>query len=112
MPSRTGLGELEQLILLAIAALDNDASGVEISRELERSAGRKVSKGALYTTLERLRKKGLLDWKVAESASTGSGLPRRQFSVTEEGVEQLRDATRGILALYRAASGVMGGTGS
>ncbi len=112
MPSRTGLGELEQLLLLAIAALGNKATGADVSRELERSANRKVSKGALYTTLERLRKRGLLEWRIAAREAPDTGLPRRQFSVTPEGLGQLRAATHGILALWRAASGVMGETGS
>ena len=58
------LGEFEQLLLLAVLRLDADAYGLDIARELEARAGRSVSRGALYTSLDRLEDKGLLRWRV------------------------------------------------
>ena len=52
------LGEFEQLILLAVLRLGEQAYGVSIRREIELYAERQVSPGALYTTLERLERKG------------------------------------------------------
>src|SRR5262245_45598701 len=59
------LGEFEHLLLLAILRLGPEAFGVEIARELDQRAGRRVSRGALYTSLDRLEDKGLLKWKLA-----------------------------------------------
>ena len=53
------LGEFEQLLLLAVLRLGADAYGADIARELEERAGRSVSRGALYTSLDRLEDKGL-----------------------------------------------------
>lgn len=108
MPPRTGLGELEQLMLLAVAARGNSASGREISSELEATAGRSVSKGALYATLERLERKGLLIWKVSEGDRSTSDLPKRHFTVTAQGLKQLRESTSGVVALWRLAADIVG----
>ncbi len=60
MAPRSTLGEFEQLVLLAVLARGNASSAIEIAQELEDRAGRTVSRGALYSTMERLEKKGLL----------------------------------------------------
>ena len=54
------LGEFEQLVLLALARLGDDAYGVTIRGELAERAGRDVAPGAMYTALERLESKGLI----------------------------------------------------
>jgi len=84
------LGEFEQLLLLAVLRLDADAYGLDIARELEARAGRSVSRGALYTSLDRLEDKGLLRWRAASGTSARNGLPRRLYSVTPAGVAALR----------------------
>jgi len=90
------LGEFEQLLLLAILRLDADAYAMEIARELERRAARTVSRGALYTSLDRLEDKGLLRWQAAAGTPARNGLPRRLYSVTPAGVTALR-VSRGTL---------------
>ena len=62
MPSKTFLGEFEQMILLAILQGGEDANAFEVRKELEASAGRTVTKGAFYTTLDRLERKKYLTW--------------------------------------------------
>lgn len=87
------LGELEQMILLAILRLENVAHAPDIARVLEDSAGRTLSRGALYTTLNRLEKKSLVRWKVEPAASDASGsgaYQRRRFELTGAGLEALR----------------------
>ena len=59
------LGEFEQLLLLTVLRLGADAFGTEIARELDQRADRSVSRGALYTSLDRLEDKGLVRWKPA-----------------------------------------------
>lgn len=111
MPQKSFLGEFEQMLLLAILAGSNDASGVDISQELERSASRKVSKGSLYTTLDRLKKKGFVEWRVEAGDLARSGLPRRHFTVTQAGILSLREGRRALLNLWRGAEEVLGEPG-
>jgi DNA-binding PadR family transcriptional regulator len=59
MVQTLNLGEFEQLVLLAILRLGDDAYGVTIRAELAARAGRDIAPGALYTALERLEAKGL-----------------------------------------------------
>ena len=63
MPDPAYLGEFEQQVLLVVLRLKDEAFGPDISRELEDRAGRRVSRGALYTTFDRLEDKGLLRWR-------------------------------------------------
>src|SRR5262249_24498711 len=80
------LGEFEQLLLLAVLRLDGEAYGPAVARELEATAGRAVSRGALYTSLDRLEDKGLLRWAAAKGTPARNGLPRRLYIVTPAGV--------------------------
>jgi DNA-binding PadR family transcriptional regulator len=96
----TYLGEFEQQVLLVIVRLGAGAHGPEISRELERRAGRRVSRGALYTTLERLEDKGLIRWKTIPGTEARDGLPRRLYSATAAGAEGLRAAREVVKRLW------------
>src|SRR5262245_38235029 len=101
------LGEFEQLLLLAVLRLGVDAYGADIARELEVRAGRSVSRGALYTSLDRLEDKGLLRWKIAAGTELRDGLPRRLYAVTPPGITALR-TSRGVLQrMWRGLEGVL-----
>lgn len=95
------LGEFEQLLLLTVLRLGADAYGADISRELDERAGRAVSRGALYTSLDRLEDKGLLQWKAAAGTPARNGLPRRVYSVTPAGVTALRDCRSTLQRMWR-----------
>ena len=84
------LGEFEQIVLLAVLQLKESAYAPDISRELEKSASRRVSRGALYATLERLERKGFLRWKIEAATSDRGGHRKRLFEVTAAGVEVLK----------------------
>lgn len=103
MAPRSSLGEFEQLVLLAILANDNASSAISIASELEERAGRTVSRGALYGTVERLEKKGLLEWTIAEGDIARSGHPRRHFSLTPAGIELLRETLETLDSFWKAA---------
>ena len=75
-------GELEQMILLAVLRLETEAYALAIIRELDREVGRSVSRGALYTTLDRMVSKGYVTWETEETTPERGGHPRRLFSVT------------------------------
>jgi PadR family transcriptional regulator PadR len=95
------LGEFEHLVLLAILRLGADAYGVTIARELEEHARRRVSRGALYTTLDRLEGKGLVRWKVGAGTRERGGLPRRCYTVSARGVAALKTSHQILQHMWR-----------
>ena len=68
------IGEFEQVVLLAALQLKDGAHAPAIGRMLEEDAGRPVSRGALYSTLDRLERKGLLEWHIEARSGEGDGL--------------------------------------
>ena len=105
------LGEFEQLVLLAVLRLAREdgsaASGAAIARVLEEQAARRVSRGALYTTLDRLEGKGLLRWKIATGGPERGTLPRRAYGVTPRGMEALRVAQRTLQRMSRGLEQIL-----
>ena len=92
--SQDYLGEFEQMVLLSIMRLGDGAYGLAIRDELANVAERKPSSGALYTTLDRLERKGLLESHAGEITRERGGRPRRYVQVTPA-VAQLRRSGRG-----------------
>ncbi len=107
MTAKSYLGEFEQMVLLAILQRGDHANGYEVRGELESTAGRVVSKGAFYTTLDRLERKGYVTWKARVPEGGDSSLPHRHFSVTPAGLDQLRRSREALLALWRGLDGVL-----
>jgi DNA-binding PadR family transcriptional regulator len=101
------LGEFEQLLLLAVLRLGSEAYGADIARELEARAGRTVSRGALYTSLDRLEDKGLLRWALASGTAVRDGLPRRAYTVTPGGIEALRASRDVLRRMWRGLEGLL-----
>lgn len=94
------LGEFEQQLLLVILRLGDEAYGPEIGRELERRAGRRVSRGALYTTLDRLEDKGLVRWRTVPGTEARDGLPRRLYAATAAGITAVKAAREVVRRLW------------
>lgn len=91
MSPQAVLGDFEQLVLLAVLQADRDAYGVAVWREIAERAGREVSLGAVYKTLERLETKGLAASHVGEPTAERGGRRKRVFAVTPSGLRVLRD---------------------
>jgi DNA-binding PadR family transcriptional regulator len=85
------LGEFEQLVMLAIVRLGDDASGAAIRAAVEDGSRRTVWIGAIYTTLQRLADKGLIDSSVAQPSAPGER-KRKIFTLTQDGQESLSRA--------------------
>jgi PadR family transcriptional regulator PadR len=111
MPRKAPLGEFEQLLLLAILRRGEDAYGLGIRRELEQHAGRQVSRGAFYATLDRLESKGFVSWTSVPPAGSRGGLPQRLFRVTKSGIEALRASRDTLLSLWQGLESILEGTG-
>ena len=88
--AESSLGEFEQVVLLAILRQRESAFALEVRRDLEAESGRSISRGAFYTTLERLKRKGLVRWTQVQPAHARRRGIQRLFSVTPRGMEVLR----------------------
>lgn len=96
MTRHGSLGEFEHLVLLAVLRHPAGVFGSAIGRELEDRAGRRVSRGALYSALDRLEQKGHLSWTMEDSPPDRGGHPRRSFAVTRLGRTALREYQRAV----------------
>ena len=107
--SYQGLGDFEQLVLLAILHLREDAYGVPIVDEIERRTGRAVSRAAVYVTLRRLEDKGLVSSWMSEPTPERGGKPRRCVSVQPRGLELLREYREAVNSMWRGLDPRLGG---
>jgi DNA-binding PadR family transcriptional regulator len=101
------LGEFEQLVMLAVLRLESEAHAATVRETIEEGARRRVTRGALYATLDRLTVKGLLDWEVEESTPARGGIPRRRFRVTTAGLAALRRSYSALSTLSSGLEGVL-----
>jgi DNA-binding PadR family transcriptional regulator len=103
MAAPLNLGEFEQLILLAILRLGDDAYGVTIRAQLAERAGRTIAPGALYTALERLEAKRAITSRMGDPTPQRGGRAKRYVKVTPLGMEAL---TRALQAYERLMDGL------
>lgn len=100
---RESFGELEHLILLAIAALGGEASALNIRRRLDQE-GRGLTRGALYRSLDRLGEKGLLDWDVEQPTADRGGHPRRIYGLSAAGLQAVQERRATLERLWADAA--------
>ncbi|MGE0590039.1 MAG: PadR family transcriptional regulator [Cyclobacteriaceae bacterium] len=85
-----GLGEFEELILLAVCILGENAYGISVKEEVEKHSERSVLLGAVHITLYRLQDKGLLKSKLGGQSDKRGDRRKRLFNVTDLGMKQLK----------------------
>ena len=96
------LGMFEQVILLSVVGLGNDAYGRSVLREVQSvMSSRAVSAGAVYATLDRLENQGLLSSHVAEGGPARGGRPRRYYQLTTNGASALTKARTALENMWR-----------
>ena len=83
------LGEFEEIVLLTVGVLYDEAYGVAIKEEIQNRLKRKVSVGALQSALRRMEKKGYLKSREGESNAKRGGKPKRFFTITAYGKDAL-----------------------
>ena len=88
----TYLGEFQEIVLLTILILDENAYGVTIQSEIKKRVNRSVSRGALHTALSRLNEKGFIKSEVGGASAKRGGRRKRFYSVTNRGKVALQDA--------------------
>jgi len=101
MAPQPSLGEFEQIVLLAILRVGDDAYGVPIRAEIEACTGRDPAPGALYTTLDRLEDKGFVTSRMGDPTPQRGGRARRYFEVTKIGVAAVASAQRSYQKLLK-----------
>jgi len=97
------LGEFEQIVLMALIHLGENAYGMRVRQEIETRTGRAVSIGAVYATLCRLEEKSYISSKLSEPTAERGGKAKRFFEITASGVRALRHSQ---LALRQMMSGL------
>jgi PadR family transcriptional regulator, regulatory protein PadR len=107
--SHQGLGDFEQLVLLAILQLRGEVYGVPIVDEIERRTGREVSRAAVYVTLRRLDEKGLVSSWLSEPTPERGGKPRRCVRVEPRGLELLKESRDAVNRMWRGLDPRLGG---
>jgi PadR family transcriptional regulator PadR len=90
------IGEFEEIVMLSVGILYDEAYGLVIKELIEERLGRRVGLGALHSTLVRLEDKGYLDSRYGESTKRRGGKRKRLFRVTMQGQKALKEmmATR------------------
>ncbi len=88
------LTKLEELILLSVWQLGDNAYGTSIYKHIVRVTGKKVSLGGVYFPLDRLAKKGYLSAYIGDPTPERKGLSKRYYRVTEKGFKALEDVKR------------------
>ena len=91
MTKRGHLGDLEEIVLLAVARCEPEAYGMRIRREIEEQSGRGVAIGAVYAVLERLEDKGLIRRAQAPKGPDRDPRARRFFAITSAGTTAVQE---------------------
>ncbi len=102
------VGEFEQLVLLAVLQIGDSAYGVPIRNEIEHRTGRTVSRGAVYTTLDRLEAKGLLGSQLGDPTPERSGKAKRYYRVESSGIEALKESQKALRSMWTGLEAVLG----
>jgi PadR family transcriptional regulator, regulatory protein PadR len=98
------IGEFEYLIISAAARLGDEAYGAAIRRDIEEATGHQCSIGALYTTLDRLRSKGLVETWMGEPTAERGGRAKRMVRVTRKGAQAASAFYRTVIKASRNVS--------
>lgn len=94
------LTDFELMLLLATLRAGDDAYGVEIAREIERTGGRSVLLGAVYVALDRLEQNGLMSSKIGDPTPKRGGRAKRFFRVTPRGLRAVKETQQALVALW------------
>lgn len=100
MPSDT-LTETEQLVLLALVRLGDQAYGVPVRTEIEATGGREVSLAAVYAALDRLEARGYVESWLSEPVPERGGRARKHFRVTPAGARALHEARELMARMWK-----------
>lgn len=101
----TKLGEFEEVVLLLVGILGDQAYAFKIAEEFESQTGRSVSIGAVHSSLSRMADKGFLTSSMGEPTASRGGRRKRIYEITAYGEQVLRDARDLRMTLWRQFPG-------
>lgn len=93
-------GEFEQMVLLALLHLGEEAYGVSVIEEIHRRTNRDILRPAVYVALRRLEQKGLVESRLGQKRPERGGRARKHYSVTPAGMNVVRDARAAWLSMW------------
>jgi len=99
---RTFLGEFEEVALLTVAILGEEAYAVTVTQELEQKTGRSVGFSSVHTTLQRMEEKGFLSSKMGGATAERGGRRKRFFTITALGRKALQEVKQVREDLWKA----------
>jgi DNA-binding PadR family transcriptional regulator len=99
--TRVHLGEFEQMLLLALARLDPDASSLDVRDCIDKRAGRTVSPGAIYTAFQRLERRGFVASTFGEPTPQRGGRRKKLYRLRPAGVRALQEMQAALGGLAR-----------
>jgi len=102
------LGELEQMVLMAVLRLE-DPYPVSVRNEIEARTGVELSRGTIYVTLHRLEERGLVSSRLGDPTPLRGGKAKRCFLVTEAGREALSSSRKALARLSDGIEPLLGG---
>lgn len=100
------LGEFEEIVMLTVAILYDDAYGVSIKKEIENRLNRSVSVGALQSALKRLEEKDYLESLDKDATQERAGRPKRYYKITALGKEAMEYTKETRNSLWEAIPSV------
>ncbi len=101
MPKGDFLGAFEEIVLLALVHLGDNAYGMTIRRDIEDRSGRTVSIGAVYSTLDRLEAKDLVSSTYSNGSAPRRGRAKRYFKLEPEGAKSLSRSNEILANMWR-----------
>jgi DNA-binding PadR family transcriptional regulator len=105
--TKSPLGELEIVVLLAVLQVEQGAYATNVAAQIRARTGRRVARGALYVTLERLVDKGYLRSRLGGTAAGRGGRARRYYAVTAAGLRAVRHAREAMRAMWQGLDTVL-----
>ena len=100
MSAIESLGEFEQVVLLAILRLGDEAYAVSIRDEILTCTGRTVSRGSIYITLDRLETKGYLRSWLGDPTPERGGRAKRYYALRPRAIDALKAGRRALVSLW------------
>jgi DNA-binding PadR family transcriptional regulator len=107
---RRFLTDFELIILLAILRVGDNAYGVSIASEIEKTGGRQVLLAAIYTALDRLEDNGLVTSTYGDPTPERGGRAKRFFKVMPKGLKAVKETQRSFVSLWTGIPQLKGGT--
>lgn len=111
MSRRDTLGDFEHQVLLTLCRLGGESYSVPVVEELEERTGREVAQAAVFITLRRLERKGLLESRLDHRAVPETGRVRRYFELTPLALRRLQETRRTLARLWEGIDGMLDGAG-